>query len=332
MSLDANNQEQHTVSRFYLKGFAQESGDRILWRYGKDGTGPNRISPRDATTESHFYSVKRADGTWDISIEQKLCEIETETAPALRRLAIRETLRKGDREKIAYFVALLFFRVSAVAEHSRRDAARMQTVEGTTKFVEADRDHLERLVSKEEIDAFIEEVQERGFGVTPHEKQHLLLLGSSARKATRNLLLMQWHVCRPPQGGFFITSDNPAFARRPHSLLDPYAVGIQRDDLGVEIGFPLSRSAYLLASWKAMPARHAGAVSAQRVRELNRRTVLSATEYVFSPKRCPDIATLVAEHNTFKLKHPMLLDQVDSHLKKLTRLAGRGRGKRSQQR
>lgn len=149
-----SDQNQHTVSRFYLKQFTPETGDKILWQYGRDGTGPTRVSPRHATAEIHFYSVQRADGTWDDSLEKALAEIEQKAAPAVKRLTRDEILRRGDREAIACFIGLLLFRVSAIAEHAKAENARLQSVDGAIQFLRGDRKNLERFFSKAEVDAF----------------------------------------------------------------------------------------------------------------------------------------------------------------------------------
>jgi hypothetical protein len=302
------DQQQHTVSRFYLKQFTPETGDKILWQYGRDGTGPTRVSPRHATAEIHFYSVQQADGAWDNSLEKALAEVEQKTAPAIKRLTSGDTLFRGDRETIAYFIGLLLFRVSAIAEHANAENARLQTVDGAIQFLRGDRKYLERLFSKAEVYAFEQEIRDRGIGVTPIAKHHLLMLATSAPKAARTIFEMQWNVCRTCTGSYFITSDRPAFTRRPHRLLDPYPVGFQRDDLGAELGFPLSRDAYLLATWKPLPRSHTGTINRQRVRELNRRTVLSATKYVFAPEPSREISALIAEHRGFRVGYPSLLD------------------------
>jgi hypothetical protein len=304
----STDQNQHTVSRFYLKQFTPKTGDKLLWQYGRDGAGPTRVSPRHATAEIHFYSVRRADGTWDDSIEKALAEIEQKAAPAIKRLTSGETLRRGDREAIAYFIGLLLFRVSAIAEHAKAENARLQTVDGAIQFLQRDRKNLERFFSKAEVDAFEQEIRDRGTGVTPVPKHHLLMLAKSTPKAAGSIFEMQWNVCRACAGSFFITSDRPAFTRRPHRLLDRYPVGFQRDDLGAELSFPLSRDAYLLATWKHLPQSHTGTINRQRVRELNRRTVLSATQYVFAPQPSPEISALVAEHRGFTVRYPSLLD------------------------
>jgi hypothetical protein len=302
-----DKKQQHTVSRFYLKRFAQERGDKVLWQFGKDGTGPTRVSPRAATAEEHFYSIPRPDGTWDASIEEALEKVEAKAAPALLRLERDESANLDDREIIAYFIGLLLFRVSAVANHAKEEDARLHTVEGAIRFIDNERSLLEQIYSKEEVDNYVQEIRDRGIGLTAVPKHHLRVLAYSPLKAAKTICLMEWEVCRACEGQFFITSDNPAFPRRPHRLFDPGIVGIQRDDLGVELGFPLSREAYLLATWKPLAA-HTGTVSRLRVRELNRRTVLSAANYVFSPQPSEEIAALVAEHAAFQVKHPSVIN------------------------
>ncbi len=303
-----DKKQQHTVSRFYLKRFAQEHGDKVLWQYGKDSTGPTRVSPRAATAEENFYSIPRPDGTWDASIEDALEKVEAKAAPALLRLERDESASGDDREIIAYFVGLLLFRVSAIANHAKEEDARFNTVEGAIQFIQKDRRLLEQIYSKDKVDDFVQELRDRGVGLTAVPKHHLGILAKSPLKAAKTICSMCWQVCRACDGHFFVTSDNPAFPRRPHRLLDPGIVGIQRDDLQVELGFPLSRGAYLLATWKPLPSSHTGTVTWLRVRELNRRTVLSATNYVFSPQPSREIEALVAEHAAFRVEHPSVIN------------------------
>jgi len=74
----------HTVPQFHLRRFADEQGQ--LTRVELPGFKRVRVSVRNATVEKDFYARELADGSWTASAEERLAEIETRAADAVRDL------------------------------------------------------------------------------------------------------------------------------------------------------------------------------------------------------------------------------------------------------
>ena len=293
---------QHAVPCFYLRRFTSEDGQRVLWRYAKDDDAPRPISPRRAEAELGFYSVPRPDGPPDDSFEDSLGRVERRAAEPLRQLAEGLPLCDEDRYAVSYFIALMFLRVRGYAAHAAEQARAAESPEFTLAFLE--KSCAARFFSREVIERYREEVRHRGRGLELPSNYQLAAIPGRAVGYASLLNRMRWTVCHA-RADFFVTSDNPAYARRPQSLEDPGLLGMARKDFGVELGFPLARRAYLIGHWG--PLREGRCrVTADRVRELNRRTVVCASRYVYSAERSDTIAALVARHKTFQLSYPRL--------------------------
>ncbi len=294
--------KQHAVSRFYLYLFTPDSGQRVLWEYSKKRPGPKQKSPKNATSESRLYSVRRPDGSWDNSVESQLQRIESAAATPLKNLAAGRSVDGADRATIALFIGLMFLRVEGYGDHAARQAKMMESPEATIKFLE-NHSALGKILPTQLLDAFKKHVTERGYGVKLPPNYHLALLFKRASRYADVIRRMSWSVYQTSRPKFFVTSDNPAFARRSASPLDPGLVGLGRADLGVELGLPLSHKAFLVASWGNVPA---GTLLAppNKVTELNTRTVLSAPTHVFAPQESREIESLVRQHENFRLAYP----------------------------
>jgi len=170
-------------------------------------------------------------------------------------------------------------------------------------FIPGEKSQISRRFPAEVVQRFRDEILLRGRGVSLSPKFYLELVPLRATKYAKLITEMDWTVYRS-RTDFFVTSDNPAFARRPDSLADPGLVGLERKDLGVELGFPLSRDSLLLVHWGNLRVGYQRAAPS-RVRELNRRTILSAHEHVYSPERSNTIEALMEEHSDFRLSYPV---------------------------
>ena len=103
---------QHTVSRFYLRGFTPKLGEKTFWQHNRRSRRIHRVSPSKATTSSHFYSVRLPDGNWDDSIEDWLQDIETAAAPALKSLAAGTEPDSQSRVRLAAFIGAMLYRTT----------------------------------------------------------------------------------------------------------------------------------------------------------------------------------------------------------------------------
>lgn len=289
----------HTVARFYLEQFALPG--QCLWQYSRDGSPPKAVQPSDATVGKRFYSVRGADGEWNNQIEDILSDIESDAAPAIRDLAEGKALLGRRRAAVAMLISAQFERGFATKAHAEMEAKRLKDVDELERFVRASEKDIRKRFSQKEIDDFLAERQNTKEGLTVDPKFYLPEILKKVPERASVIGKMQWRVERHDQGMQFVTSDNPAFTRRRGHDLDVGIVGFDREDLNVELTFPISRHAVLIAGWRH-PRRRSARIGRLRVRELNRRAVLSAHKYVYSPLRSEHIESLVREHVGFQLK------------------------------
>ena len=308
----ADKENQHTVPQFYLRQFTPEHGDKILWEYAKTNpTRPSRKSPRDVAAESFFYSKQLKDGSWDHSLEDTLNKVETITAPAYKRLIENEPLKRGDRQIVAQFIGLMVMRTKGPRDAANAHVALLESPQFASDYVRLNDEALCAIYGRDKVQEFIDRVERSGQGLLMPKNFHLTHVFDRADRWGERIMQMSWTIwtARPP--AFFLTSDNPAFARKPSYIKSPGIVGIDRDDLYVELGFPLSSTSFLIARWGQRGGQllsHMNA-SAMRVLALNTRTVLSATEHVFSPEKSSQIEALVKEHKDFRLQYPKYTQQ-----------------------
>lgn len=298
---------QHTASKFYLRLCMPDVGQKVLQRYDRTDRTWQVKSPSAATVEDFFYSTRNNDGTWNHKVEQDLGDLERRVAPIFKQLVDGHTLDRSDRGYVAYFIAVQIFRVQYIREFVAAENRKFATVDGAIAFLDQGRQVLRRDLNKKQLDELSQQVRERGEGFNVSDKFYTGDILQRAKKHGHTIGDMTWTVCHAPSRSFFITSDNPAFVRSPSRLRAPSIMGLARSDLGVELGFPLSKHSFLVASWKRLPRTHQGSVSRERTHELNRRTVLSATRYIYAPERSDDVERLIQESAGFSLKPPEFL-------------------------
>jgi hypothetical protein len=262
--------------------------------------------PRDVAAESFFYSQPLKDGSWDHSLEEDLNKVETMTAPAYRRLIGNQPLKRADRQILAQFIGLMIMRTKGPRDAANTHAEFLESPQFAQDFVAANHEDLSRTYGSAKVEEFRDELNRTGQGLQMPKNFHLKGVFERADRWGESIIQMSWTIWTAKPPAFFVTSDNPAFARNPCHIKSPGIVGIERDDLGVELGFPLSSRAFLIAKWcrRNAPLLAHCPASVTRVHALNTRTVLSATEHVFSPERSGQIEALVYEHRAFRLAYP----------------------------
>lgn len=102
----------HVVSKFYLRGFADESG-RITRHPLAPGSAVKPVGIADATVRKDFYRVEDEGVEPDV-FEGAMGQLESVTAPAFEQLiAGLEPLSHQDRYNVAAWIALHFLRSEA---------------------------------------------------------------------------------------------------------------------------------------------------------------------------------------------------------------------------
>lgn len=110
---DPLRRRHHTVSKFYLAGFADDSS-RIT-QVHLPGHHSHMSSVANATVDTDFYSLRTEDGSMDDSLERAFGELESKAASAIQLVGSGIwPLPTTDRAALASWVALQYVRSPAV--------------------------------------------------------------------------------------------------------------------------------------------------------------------------------------------------------------------------
>lgn len=206
---------QHTVSRFYLAGFAAEG--RTLVRVPlADPSSAHSVGVSDATVVKDFYSLDRGDGELDDFFEHAFGEVEGAAAPALRRAldpASRWPLDKDDKAVLALWIALQHLRSESIRTiRTNIDALVIRLVVGTSGKA-ALRRHIEEsegaAISDDRLDAEWQDLtQTGGTEMSDDVAGHLASIAQMLSPTAHMLYDEQWSLdCFERKA--LVTSDHP---------------------------------------------------------------------------------------------------------------------------
>ncbi|MFD9740625.1 DUF4238 domain-containing protein [Umezawaea sp. NPDC059074] len=237
---------QHVVSKFYLKGFANEMGQ--LRRVFLPGDRSHLIATSDATVIKDFYTVTLPDGTESDMFERAFGEIETPAAEALRLLLDRTWPLQGElRAALSSWIALQHLRGENVrAGGDQQKALIIRLIVGVSGK-QALREIIERAehrsVTDSELDWEWRDITKPGGpDFKSDAKGHLHLVTRLHDGMSRYLHDSQWTIFRFNRR-HLLTTDHPvAMATRP-DYPEHQGVGIFTADAFLT---PLSRYAALM--------------------------------------------------------------------------------------
>jgi len=297
-SRQAKKRRHHYLPEFYLRGFVDPDNEPYLWIYEKGDTEIRKASPKDAAVLRNYYSFTTPEGEKDSeTFEDFLAEIETQVAPILQKIQAEESLEQAERQWFALFVALIMTRVPNWRENSEKGFA--QVIKKCNKVWAAHDEGFRTWVAGFEtstgkkINTSIEELQKTfleeryDLKVNPQLSLDFILL---AVKLSPVFYDMTWSFLKATDDYKFVTSDNPIHRRTSTPGPPPFA-GVGLLNKNVELTLPISKDLAFLGSWKDVKGYVQ--LNNQMVREITRRTVLSASRFVFAPLRSQALNRLV---------------------------------------
>lgn len=248
---------QHYVPRFYLRGFAAPDG--MVYRYAKKSGEVSKLAIARVEQGKSFYPP----------------EMETYLADKIEAPAnkVLKKLREGNNISIQ---EKLLLSVYIIQLSKRVPKEKKSTMEKTPELVDSVVKEME-----EEIDNTVTRYPMlAGWGKEMHaellqfsEKFRegpgiwlKFLLAQGSPKAIEALSLMKWVFVSDKEDNL-ITSDNPVFVQN---------LGQSEG----ELSFPLSSRLALIASWTS-PADLVFHSNTQLCKEVNRRTIVNADQYVY---------------------------------------------------
>jgi hypothetical protein len=218
-------------------------------------------------------------------------------APILQKIEAMESLQEDERCWFALFVALIMTRVPNFRENYEKGFAQLikkcsriwaSHDEGFRSWIR----EFERSTGKKintpigDLQKFI--IEER-YDVRVDPQLSLDFI-SVAIKLSRVFYDMAWTFLRATDDYKFVTSDNPIH-RRTSTLCLPSFGGIGLLNKNIELTLPISKDLVFFGSWKEVKGNVQ--LNNHMVREITRRTVLSASRFVFAPLRSQALNRLV---------------------------------------
>jgi hypothetical protein len=284
----------HYLPQLYLRNFVQNHEKDIFWVYYKGEKVPRLQTPVNTGIEKHLYNVKRSDGSLNDSIEKYLLSpIEGKVGPIIKKLiATKSRLKNEGIFDLALFLSFMETRtprsIQAATEVGEAlsiyllkdlvnkpdeiqkllEEARKEDIVGKNLTVEIFQNHLNELEARYKISFD----RKYATGVS--------LMTSIA--IFKELINMNWCLCRAPSNMYFITSDSPLVCFVLNN--DGSAVfggGFRLPN--AEITFPLSPNKCLYLDKKH--THHYRAISSKVLKEINKRTAWAAERFIISPTK-----------------------------------------------
>jgi hypothetical protein len=299
----------HYVPRFYLEGFIDPRNEPFIWVYEKGNQEIRRQKAEKIACEKHYYSFITESGDKDSeTIEKAFEDLETKTAPILKKIKDEKTLSNKERGIFSYFIAYIMTRVPNYRKNVESIAGKL--IKKTMMTIVSDREEFRSKVEKLEkvrgekfktrIEDFTKAVMNGKYDIEVHPEFSLGMIGL-ARELAPLFYKMSWAFLKATNEYKFLTSDNPLYYFDPtYSQRKFDGVGLLNDN--VEVYFPISRESMLLGSWKNL--RGYFQLKDKHVRDINRRTVIFALRFIFASKKSSGISILVQK---YKESHPKLI-------------------------
>lgn len=232
---------QHTVSKFYLRGFASNTG--IIMRYDLEERRSVPLSLTDASVVKDFYTVTLPDGSLSDIFEKLFAEIEGGASEALEAVLAGQWQLRGDaREALATWCALQHLRGEQVRAQQTRMASEMIRLLVGISGKEALRKRIERgedrQVGDEELDREWDDLtKEGGPDLRPNVEQHIDTIMSLVPGTAAYFHDSHWTLVRFKHRPL-ATSDSPVTLHAEHDHPEYMGVGIFNAGL---FAVPLSR-------------------------------------------------------------------------------------------
>lgn len=291
----------HYIPQFYLREFIDPSNLPYLWVYEKGCVEIKSVSAKDAGVEKDYHSFPNSDGQKDTeSIENAFQKIEYATACVFERIKAQENLSEEERDTFATFLSLMLTRVPNYRKNVERvmgellkhiammDASNIDWLRGNIEMYEK--------VTGEPLGMSPEEFQktilEEGHGVSASPTFSLQMMSVNLSGV---FLDKTWFYIKATDRVKFLTSDNPLFYHDPTRNRDSdWSVGLA--DENTEVTFPISRDLALVATRRKGVRPGYIPVSHQVVKDINRRTVISAQRFVYSSEKSEALNRLVQKY------------------------------------
>lgn len=241
VTVTKRTKRQHTVSKFYLRGFASDTGTVMRYDLAERKAVP--LSLNDASVVNDFYSVTLPDGSLSDIFEKLFSEIEGDASAALEAVLDGDWQLRGlAREGLANWFALQYLRSEQIRAEQTHIASEMIRLLVGISGKEALRKKIQRAegrsVGDEELDReWADLTKEGGPKIQSNVEQHIDTIMSLVPGTAAYFYDSHWTVVRF-QRRSLVTADSPVtlHAEEDH----PAYMGVGIFNAGL-FAVPLSR-------------------------------------------------------------------------------------------
>ena len=282
--------KHHFLPQFYLNGFQISNlKSKIPKVYVLEKNNECRCftsSVKDAGCKRNYHAIENSDKS---SVEQELSRIEGVQAAIIKQIVETGSIEGVDVNSLSFFILLMRSRVPSTKTFVK--GSLQKTLRSTLGI----------LLKSGKVPtppAEIQKILDEGmdpFKIEVFNERILYYMFSMAQdpRAMGLLSKMNFRLLRSPKEQYFITSDAPvAYYVPDYNSRRTYGAGL--NDRELEITFPLTRDYLLLATWQERGRKEQ--VIHEQVKEYNRRTIISAQNYVYSNSRNNEIVNLVKKY------------------------------------
>jgi len=311
----------HYISRFYLEGFVDPHNEPYIWVYEKGNPNIIKATAKNIAVQKHYYSFITPKGEKDSeTFENALAEIEGKVAPIFQKIRNYESLNDQERSSFAIFLAFTMSRVPNFRENIERATEefikKMDTIlashpTGFKSMIEKfERDTGNKIgMSVEKLRKFMLEGQ---YDIKTDPQFSLGMIPILAKDLIPIFLWMNWAFLEATDDYKFMTSDNPLSYFDPtHNPRSFYGVGLLNRN--IEITFPISKGLIFLGTWKKIEGYKK--LKSKLVKEMNRRTFISALRFVFASQNSDRLNRFVQKYKNSapKIKVDSIGDYIIAH-------------------
>lgn len=297
MVIEQIKKRHHYLPRFYLEGFTKLDSNR-LWVYEK---GIREIRPSTPEAEGYrkfYHAFVTDEGNRDTNtIEDYFEKIETKNGILFAKIHKREKLTEQDRKDLAIFISFMLTRVPWFRSEIEKMAAEHINRVGLDAAISDFKISLDTIGTALGINPNITEKELRELPTCRGSAFSLAQSFHVANDFYPKLFNLKWLFLFSSRDYKYLASDNPIY------FYSTSASGpLPRDDFhndDIEITLPLSKEVALTASRVNVPNSY-GDAKAQQIKTLNKRTVISATRYVYSSIDSDSLNKFVQKYKDMK--------------------------------
>lgn len=272
-----SHKAQHFVPESYLKAWCDPACpadyEPYVWLFNRDGSNPRKKAPSNIFKETNFYTIEKADGTRDLSLEHGLAGLEGKFAQIRReKLENEAPMTEEEHAYLMLFVATAQFRTRSSRDHHagqwQNALEVMDDFDGSMKKATPEQRRRASGLSgrSSSEDKSLSHEQVKNLAKTPLQ----MMMPGILRAVTPVLTNMNMLIFTADDPVGFITSDTPVTWYDPEAYkLPPLYRSPALGSPTIEVTMPISPRQCLLLAWQC-PTGYTRA-SGQALDELNRR-------------------------------------------------------------